>query len=222
MAEESEKQAEAPAKEPEKKTPETEAKPEAAEKDPKKTAEKAGNEVDKAEKKVVGLANRFGASMRKLLRFDKTPNKVEKGPFFKGLAKSAIDIADAAFLTIPRRIYEITTSTGAQIRALFRTFNLFNLRKPTKYPANPARIGTASASTASAFINAPTRTLDEVVGTGIANPIARAGHHIPVVGGLVTGFGNNLRKAAHLPRQGTEWATSPITKADNWVKARQY
>lgn len=141
---------------------------------------------------------------------------------------AAADVVDATAGTAARRGLELTIGTGSVLRAFYRTLTrpffhpLSTLFRPFKYLANPLRLITSSAEMVSRIVNAPFRTIDELINRGVKRPLQRF-ENIPLIGKPLAYLGKGLGWVANAPRKIFEFLTfsSPIRKIDDWVSSKQ-
>jgi hypothetical protein len=197
----------------------------------KEGLEKLDGIQQRAGEKTLNIANSVNEGVRRIIRFD-DPGDPSTQPLLlppKGALDTVGDVADATILNPTRRVWEITSSTGSAVKAAYRTLTrplpFFHMKEtlfhPINYLKNPARLVTSTVKLGSEIINAPTRTLDEIVSRGIKRPLKRIGDKIPYLGKPISIIGGAAGWIANQPRRLTEYLTSPIEKADNWMREKQ-
>ncbi|MDP2642822.1 MAG: hypothetical protein Q8P62_03200 [Candidatus Peregrinibacteria bacterium] len=174
-----------------------------------------GGKIDNATGKVHGF-----------LRFGEVGPATKHNIFIEPVYIAG-DILDATAGTAARRIWEVTETTGAMIRATLKIATgpilhpIDTIKHPLRYSANFGRIFTTSLENYANIFNAIPRSIEEVYSRGISRPIERTLGRIPKIGNTIMKLTNGLGWALKQPRRFTEWTTKPIYELDEWMKGQQ-
>ena len=180
--------------------------------------------------KVVETAEGFRDKLRSILRFEDPEDAPEGNLLLPPSAPvHAIgNFLDGTVVRDARIITEVAEPLGPATRAAYRTitrpipgFNLADtFRHPLKYLANPLRVVSSVAHSASNIITTLPKGPEEFFKRAVKRPLQNLGK-IPFTTTLskIAGF---IGGVAGKVREGLEWVRDRTTaKFDNWVASKQ-